>query len=805
MSKLDNQIEDLGFTPIKGDLSIEGGQLPSKVEADSDLEFVPENLTELPSEPIEVQGVGTVPIKRDIELDLRPTFDPGKEMSKQISGSLEAVSRGALQASTLGFADEIAALVEGGVPYEQALQEVREAYARAQEEHPLAYGVGTGIGTVAPLLTGPGRVAVSPITSILSRVAPGAGKLARIGAATSESALIGGVAGAGMAEGDKLEGAESGAEMGALVGGGLTTLAHALPLATKIPVIGELPTKAFKRARKTGLIPGVEDLTETLSQIKSTEKEIADLLEEGLSKKLLPQQQERVLKVGEDITDLIKSTKSKYGQQIGSTVEKLVNEGNPIVVKDIIDDTIDQIKKARFGGDAKRKAEDIIEELTKLKEIPAQKPINIATTEKLKRLADSGEEATELLPAGFKVKIGRKEGTKEELERLLRVGEKKPAGVDIVRKYSDEGLELGREITEKGQIKFTPTIKEAISPEEAIEAKRYLAREAYGRTQPEKELTGITRKAYRQIVDRIEEQLPEGSEELKLFKQAKDKYSKAIEAEGLALEEGRRGLEPTSKLLRQLEKSSGQLSVAEKAELDSLFKTLSDIDPTAAKSLQEEVISGSKDLAETKKLISKYLESATPAPGPGMGARRFPEIEEGIISAEARIVDPTRRKFPELLGAMSRASPEKTRKLLPKIREAAEAAELTGQATEDVALSRYGVTPSLIKRAAIQSGGLAGKFVKSLAEQSKDVVKNTAQVIGKIGVADPVVIEDMANFALAKGRKGLSNLLTQSLGKDRIGRNAALFLITQDPILRKQAQDTIDELSGDLGNEVSEE
>lgn len=127
-------------------------------------------------------------------------------------GVVESFARGGANALTLGFADEIAGGLEfafTGKSYKEARDESREAFRRAKDENPLAYGAGQVAGTVGSLLV-PGL-----------NVAKGAGAAAVMGRA----ALQGGLQGLGDSKADLTEGdagsALADAGTGALVGGAI--------------------------------------------------------------------------------------------------------------------------------------------------------------------------------------------------------------------------------------------------------------------------------------------------------------------------------------------------------------------------------------------------------------------------------------------------------------------------------------------------------------------------------------------------------------------------------------------------------
>lgn len=140
-----------------------------------------------------------------------------KYLPAKTSG-VESFARGAAQGISLGFADELAGVVESAMSaksYRQARDESRANYARAQEDNPITYGAGELGGGVATALLPVG------VASMAARGLAGA-------------AALGGAAGAGMSEADLTEGDVGGLARDTALGAGAGALTHgALTLAGK--------------------------------------------------------------------------------------------------------------------------------------------------------------------------------------------------------------------------------------------------------------------------------------------------------------------------------------------------------------------------------------------------------------------------------------------------------------------------------------------------------------------------------------------------------------------------------------------
>lgn len=183
-------------------------------------------------------------------------FDAGKPAAGPDEGKLHAVGHGALAGATLNFGDELAGVraagsqstpdvmmvgpvpvpartlegayhlaknwMVGGNPealaaYEKARDAERAAQESAKAHHPYLYGAGEVAGSVPAM-------AAMPEAGIVSRLAPGAGRLARAGAeiidAATTGAGYGAVSGAGEGKdmGERVQNAAAGTAGGALAG-----------------------------------------------------------------------------------------------------------------------------------------------------------------------------------------------------------------------------------------------------------------------------------------------------------------------------------------------------------------------------------------------------------------------------------------------------------------------------------------------------------------------------------------------------------------------------------------------------------
>lgn len=141
-----------------------------------------------------------------------PKWEDTEELSQP--GYLESAARGLAQGGSLGFADEITGAVESAFtdkPYEQARNESRANYKRAQEANPATYTtseIGGGLATA---------------------FVPGANiaKGASLGKAALQAAALGAGTGAGYSDADNIKDLAIDTGIGAGIGGALGAGAHA--------------------------------------------------------------------------------------------------------------------------------------------------------------------------------------------------------------------------------------------------------------------------------------------------------------------------------------------------------------------------------------------------------------------------------------------------------------------------------------------------------------------------------------------------------------------------------------------------
>ena len=196
---------------------------------------------------------------------------------------IESAIRGGAQGLSMGFADEATARLESitkGVPYEQALQESREAYKQAQEANPITYTGSEIIGGIAPTFI-PG----------IGQAATGAklGRLATIGAGT------GALSGLGYSEGKTAGEVARDVGIGGALGGALPVVGRGLQSAIQ----------GVKPAIDTGIKSGLSAMTgKTLPYLEKVESQPERI--KKIERIFTGTGKEETQKLANDITDLVK-------------------------------------------------------------------------------------------------------------------------------------------------------------------------------------------------------------------------------------------------------------------------------------------------------------------------------------------------------------------------------------------------------------------------------------------------------------------------------------------------------------------
>lgn len=204
---------------------------------------------------------------------------------------LESLVRGAAQGATFGFSDELTGALESLLTdktYEQARDESRQNYDKAQNANPLSYGTGE-IGTAIGMSLIPGVGII--------HAGRGATTAARVGMAAAQ----GGLTGAGLSDEDSVEGVLKDSAKGATIGAAFQGIGE--------KVISPVLNKAgsFVTNKLSGLADDSGDLA--TQALKKIGKVAADIPESDTARYLNnPKAVNSSMSIGELGEDLLKTT-----------------------------------------------------------------------------------------------------------------------------------------------------------------------------------------------------------------------------------------------------------------------------------------------------------------------------------------------------------------------------------------------------------------------------------------------------------------------------------------------------------------
>jgi len=220
--------------------------------------------------------------------------------SPQVS-PVESAIRGGAQGLSMGFADEATARLESilkGVPYEQSLQESRQAYKQAQEANPITYTGSEIVGGIAPaFIPGVGQAVTGAKL----------GRLAAIGAGT------GALSGLGFSEGETAGEIAKDVGIGGALGGALPVVGRGIARATQS--IKPLADEAIKKSL-TGFTGKTERFLEEIERNPQAIKRIENKFAGDIQQEILPE-------INAKINDFM--TKNPYKQRAVEGSQRAIN------------------------------------------------------------------------------------------------------------------------------------------------------------------------------------------------------------------------------------------------------------------------------------------------------------------------------------------------------------------------------------------------------------------------------------------------------------------------------------------------
>jgi hypothetical protein len=722
-----------------------------------------------------------------------PTFNPEQVESQFFDETARGLGTGFVDMASLGFSDELSAALQTGAisgeDYERLVAQERAKMEEARQKAPIASGIGSALGIAATAAL-PTKFA-APFTG----AAKGSGIVSRILAGSADAALMGGAAQAGFTEGDKLEGLKEGAQMGAAIGVPIAGLAQGLPALTK--AISKAPyiqrgQKAYEKTMQTGLVPGSgEDLSQLRKLVQSTEQDVAQTLKKGVTERLEPLAKKQIEELGELAVQTQKAGLKKSGQEIEGFINQILDEGRPVDIKALVTKSLDDIETGIAAGVLEEaKIKGLRDQLSRLKEV-APPP---AVTKTLQTTDATDLLTGEALPQTQKFKIAGKEVTAEELTKLAQqLPIEEPVGA--ARAQAQRGALRTDTVTETAKLSAPPSLRETVLPQELVQTRNLLKKMLES---PDPAMRRTARTTYGELTSKLFGELPT-EEAIAKSKEARQTYQKALELGEEVTERSFAGQPTVSpKFLDTLEKTPDSLSTSESKEIRRIFQLLEELDPTLKnQNILGQAQSAAQNLQEAQQITKTYLQGKL---GEDARTSLFPGIRKGVVGYEQNIADAGGEAGEALRGALRKAAPEEMPRLEPKLKNVSERLELANVAADDVGILEFSPRAAAfgtVRQVPVKVGGYAALGSKAIDRAQQATIKSVAKgtnLAGKLsGMSDDQWTQFVQNLS-AKGKKGLASLFSASLGKDRIARNAAIFMASQNKGLR----DELDSLNDDM-------
>lgn len=747
----------------------------------------------------------------NLELDLDQPVDFAEQANKDLVGMGESAVRGGLQGATFNLSDELAAAVESGAMsgerYQAIRDEVRAANTKAQEENPLSYGTGNVLGAGAQIAATSGLSNVAkglsssyPVLSKLGQLAPKA--LINPATTAAESvlapSLLKGVPGAltktiaGTADvipqAALYRAGASEADIGSdqfkqdvMASISPSQLAFPALLSAGVnavgPAIGAIPgfKRGYAQTLETGLIPGgAADVKEIQQQVATTSKKISDKLTDSLVKKYEPMFKKQINESSKKLVGSAEAAQSLAGKDIELIRESLKSSKEPFEIATKVQQWKQQVSNELANGAyTEQEAKGLLKVLEDLSSDAqaADNSLKLVTTQTLKQGAE--------VPSSTTVKLKGKNLSAEDLAQLDAQGYQRAAesgSVSVKEKPSLLDALLPKKTITKStteSLSLPESIKETASAEELLKMRKTLGDIAGYKNEIVSRRAALLKKEVDALLD---ERL--STQEATHFEQQRKRYGTAKDFLEANSDKGAL----TSSLVNKVESIGNTPSTAATNEVESMFKNLSDISsPELAAKIRAEAAPAAQGLRDVQQAQSQYLQSV---PGEAPGSQLFPNINKSLVSTNAKDLASTGEAL-KLKGTINKYVPAAEAKALTKeidkINQRAELGKVELLDPRSLNLQ----SGSLIKKLPITAGGIAGKVAKTVEQSSE----TSRAAVNKLVNALPEQWQGLADRAANAGYNGLSNVLKGSMGKDNLARSATLFMISQDPSLKKQLND----------------
>jgi hypothetical protein len=695
-------------------------------------------------------------------------------------GMLESLARGAAQGATFGFGDELVGALEGGyntltgdkplsidamlANYTKSRDESRAANKKAEAANPLSYLGGNLAGAIAPALLTGGASAGAEAAGLGAKIAQGA----KLGLGT------GVLTGAGMSEGDNVTDVAKDAAMGGVLGGvgGAVIPVAGAALGKGAEKVGETLSNATTGA-KNFLANRVEDAADSSQTIRDTLKSWAM----GRGPQSRPSYGEkaldRVTEMGQDTTNQIQRVLKKYNKAAGmNKIDALANSEGRVNLEKVIQDRLDEMRKLPGNNQARiKELEDLLQ--------------------------------NELDPDLFRMRtISDADGNPLKITKSLN-----GKAIDAESPIPDNFTKTGGGVTEV----YTPEMAEDVVSQVADPA----TTKVVGRPVD----IGDNKVAMQQKVDALNHKaMLEGSgETYSLDTNTNDGYYSILRNKPGASRSVVTPGEPTGEMqlsqviediTGQIEQAGGpgKLSDLSPKEAEDYVKLLREI-------AYERKEAGNKRIANQLKLLAGQGSDAVEAAAPGVdqlnsqihaGKKALSTFNKSLAAASNESSDPTAAayKFVENFGKSgSGARNQQIDKFLeqldtldPKIKQAVEGR--MGNVFDE-----FDLVNRLSKGTAV-SNNLVGQFLGPLIKaipkganlaartltKAEGAIAPAAEKVSSIVTRSPEALASLASRLQSSSdpqAQKLANVLTQAETRDRVGRNALLFALEQNPQYRE--------------------
>jgi hypothetical protein len=721
-----------------------------------------------------------------------------------------AAGLGAAEGLTYDLLDDALGLMPG-----VDSKDFRRAFDELYESSPKAYTAGKILGTVAPMAISPvgaapaalsrlpmlskaAQLAYAPATKAVQAAAKtkDLGYFGRLLGSSGDIATATALSAAGRTEGDKLD----------AVSEALSSPAHILPQLANVPLqttpallnllSKTSPAQSAKFGKEftktTGLMPGSREGRElALSEIQQVAREIGEPLTAAAAAKK-QQAYAGLMKSANEILELTSAAKSKSAKEIDTIVRQMAASDSPTDISKLADKVRKIAEKFDMSPDEAPIAAKVMKMVDDLSIVKPE--AKLTRTEALTRKLDP---ETGLPVDTTKTTLRSKDVdvSSEDLQKLLDDTKAMQSKQGQTAQGLTEGPAGTTETVSRTDELTIPAVTRTEAPiKDLYKIHKALSDKVQMTSDP------ATQLGFKKMLAEVEGAMLNEST-AKQFLESRKLYAKQAQlgrtAKDTELTESVVSPQFTD-WLANLSDQTRSGAQTERVNVEALLKSVSD-QPTAQRVLAESEASG-KAFKQAEAIRNKFLDASSSVPG-----REFRGIEAAIGTA-----DPTNmglrstEQGKDLQAAAEFLAPGLTTEKTPKIERAGKLGKMLNLTAEpDTNFASGGVTGTVMKLAQSEGGGISGipYTLGGLAQKAEDIAVKTPAGIVKSAAKTFSDLPDEQLMAkseelIRKGYKGLGALAKSAIGPTNISRNAALFMLSQDPGLKSEYARALE--AGDL-------